>query len=367
MPQLEIPAKELTDVQVSHVSLVKRGAIRLPFRILKSEGDGIMINLTHLFKTDPAVPAIAAVIVNKAVDLEATKARLTKAGFQIETFDESQDGVIIFPQVDELPDVTPGKNGAYIVKMDESLSLILTGVEKAFEPINFDSTSFDEVLAQEGMRPGIHLSMDILGATVSNILAKVEDRPQMVTDLTKALDEFKNHIVDMAQAVPENAFSVDFFKAEIAPVAAPVQAAPAEGTPVAPITPAPTNAPVVETPAEAPAQVPVGDAPAGDPPAEGMEKVIGQMADLAKGITALTAATGKTQEQITALSTRVEDTATLAKSAADAADKVSNTVRGGAEGDPVDNAPVKKAVGEYQGGSNPPLMDTAYPSMNGAH
>ena len=219
MPSLEIDAMELTDVQVSHVSLVKRGAIRLPFKILKAEGDGAMINLSKIFKTDPSVPTVAAVLVNKAADLSIAKARLTKAGFQVETYDDTQDGVIIFPQVDELGDITPGDNGTFIMKMDEMLSCVLTGIEKSFEPINFDSTSFDEVLAQEGMRPGIHLSMDVLGATVSNILAKAEGRDEMVTDLTKTLDEFRDHVVSLAVAVPDTAFSVDFFKAADFPVA----------------------------------------------------------------------------------------------------------------------------------------------------
>ena len=351
MPQFKFEANELTNVQLSHVSLVKRGAIRLPFRILKSEGDGDMINLSKIFKTEPKVPTVAAVLINKAANIETAKARLTKAGFQIETFDDTQDGIIIFPQVEALPDITPGENGVYIVKMDEQLSVILTGVEKAFEPINFDSTSFDEVLAQEGMRPGIHLSMDVLGATVSNILAKAEDRGEMVGDLTKALDEFRDHIVDMAQAVPENAFSVDFFKAAPDEDDKP---APAAETPPAE-TPA-ANAPVSEPPAETPpAEAPAGDPPiAAAPAAAGMSEVVGQMAALAKGIAALTVLTKETSTKVDAQGKRIDETAALAKSASEAANKISNTVRGDADDDP---APVTKGVVDT---SNPPLMDTAF-------
>lgn len=362
MPKLQVDAQELTNVQVSHVSLVKRGAIRIPFRILKSEGDVSMINLTHLFKRDPMVPTVAAVIVNKASDLEVAKARLTKANFQIEKFDDTQEGVIIFPQSDSIEDIIPGKDGAYIVKMDEMLSCVITGVAKAFEPINFDSASFDEVLSQEGMRPGIHLSMDVLGATVSNILAKAEDREEMVTDLSKALDEFKSHIVAMASAVPESAFSIDFFKGEAVKTVAKDEDEPVKAKEDEPVVP------VSDPPKEAePVKAKEGEAPVGDPPKENepiaavadMGPVMKQMADLAKGINAVGVLVKDTAAKVDAQSKRIDETAVLAKSAND---KISRTILGVPDTDPVPvNAQVSKADFDK---ANPPLIDTAYSSLN---
>ena len=46
--KIKTTAKELKNVDVRFISLVKRGANRLPFRILKSEGDSKMIDLTTL-------------------------------------------------------------------------------------------------------------------------------------------------------------------------------------------------------------------------------------------------------------------------------------------------------------------------------
>jgi hypothetical protein len=364
VPQLEFAAKELTDVQVSHVSLVKRGAIRVPFRFLKSDdkGAGVMINLSRLYKTEPQVPMVAAVLVNKAADLNVAKARITKAGFQIETFDDTNEGVILFPQIENPGDITPGENGAYIVKMDEMLSCILTGVEKSFESINFDSTSFDEVMAQEGMRPGVHLSMDILGATVSNIFAKAENQSEMVTDLSKALDEFKTHIVSMAQAVPENAFSIDFFKAEDFVVA---KGEDDENEPAPAPAPAPAAAPAANPDPDPAKQADPDPAP---PPAAagdtGMGAVMGQMANLAKGIADLATLTKATSAKVDAQATQLDETAALAKSASDAANKVSNTIRGGAEVDPTNPAQMSKTEAEAWEKANPPLMDTAMGAVN---
>ena len=46
--KIKTTATELKNVDVRFISLVKRGANRLPFRILKSEGDSKMIDLTTL-------------------------------------------------------------------------------------------------------------------------------------------------------------------------------------------------------------------------------------------------------------------------------------------------------------------------------
>lgn len=46
--KIKTTAKELKNADVRFISLVKRGANRLPFRILKSEGDSQMLDLTTL-------------------------------------------------------------------------------------------------------------------------------------------------------------------------------------------------------------------------------------------------------------------------------------------------------------------------------
>ncbi len=373
MPQFEVQANELTDVKVSHVSLVKHGAIRLPFRILKSEGDETMFNLKTLYKSAASQPTIAAIVVNKSGNLAVAKARIEKAGLQIENFDESQDGVIVFPQVDELGDIKPGENGAYIVKMDEQLSVILTGIEKSFESINFDSTSFDEVMAQEGMRPGVHLSMEILGATVSNIFAKVEDRAEMVTELSKTLDQFKDHILGMAEAVPENAFSVDFFKAsdfaDVGQTDAEREAAAAAEVvaAAAAITAAGTSEAEAAAAAAAIAAVGAQTTQTGDEGSAGntelsagMAQVVGQMSALAKTLTALTEAAKTTATTVTKQGTQIADAVALAKAANDATAKLTNTVAGDAGGDPTPAAASTLVKKSGDIGYEPPLIDTAY-------
>lgn len=335
-----------------------------------------MINLSQIFKTEPQVPMVAAVLVNKAADLNVAKARISKAGFQTETFDDTNDGIVIFPQSDNVKDVVPGKNGAYIIKMDEMISCIVTGVSKSFEAINFDSTSFDEVLSQEGMRPGIHLSMDILSATVSNIFAKAEDRSEMVTNLSKALDEFKSHIVGMAQAVPENAFSIDFFKAsdfsEVAKANADSDKAAADkaAADTAAATAAASSGDTASSQIEPAAAAAAAQAAAGEGNSStenagdtGVGTIMGQMADLAKSIAALTDLTKATSAKVDAQASQLDVTAALAKSASDAANKIGNTIRGGAGADP-NPTEVSKAEAEAQNRANPPLIDTAMGPLN---
>lgn len=213
MPKIAIEANELSQVQVSHISLVKRGANKVPFRMLKSDGGTEMIqfDMKRVFKSQPKTPMVAAILVSKDADLDATKARITKAGFSVEKQTDSDDGVI-FAQSDDK------EIKGIILKMDADVALVLTNVEKAFEPMNLESTSFGEVFAQEGLVPGFRLAVEALQDTFFNVLAKAENPEDLTKDVTRVIGEFSTHMNLLAKAVPPDAFSLDFFKAEAEPV-----------------------------------------------------------------------------------------------------------------------------------------------------
>ena len=70
MRKLQLKATELVDTDVNFVSLVTRGANRIPFRITKE--DEQMLDLhkiaRSLFKTADPKPEIVAVIAQKGAD-----------------------------------------------------------------------------------------------------------------------------------------------------------------------------------------------------------------------------------------------------------------------------------------------------------
>lgn len=49
--------RQMKEAKVNFISLVTRGANRIPFRVLKSQGEDNMLDLTqlrHVFKNEPA-------------------------------------------------------------------------------------------------------------------------------------------------------------------------------------------------------------------------------------------------------------------------------------------------------------------------
>jgi hypothetical protein len=208
MPKLLLEAHELTDADVDFVSLVKRGANRIPFRIVK-EDTSDMLDLhkigRRLFKQADPVPTVVAAVVRKGADLEAVKARLIEAGLSVEHVTE-QDGVLVFAQ----PNAEAFDEG--VVKLDDDVGLVVSGIAKAFESFNFVDTEFGKVFATEAFYPSLHMAKDMLTYTVGNIMSKAESPGAAAEAIAKAVDDFKAYITALAAKIPQHAFKADVLK-----------------------------------------------------------------------------------------------------------------------------------------------------------
>jgi|GEM_PF-2547212 len=72
--------RRLKNAQISFISLVNRGANRIPFRVLKSEGENQMLDLARILKNEPAqVKPQGFAAILKADPFRASKAAPTQA------------------------------------------------------------------------------------------------------------------------------------------------------------------------------------------------------------------------------------------------------------------------------------------------
>ncbi len=218
MPKLQLDVHQLTDGKVSFISIVKAGANRAPVKVIKSEDDddnitpeGKMFDfgkIQFFAKTEPDAPVVSAIIVNKDADLEVAKARITAAGFSVEKM-ETGDTAVVFSQLDEeLPEGTK----VVVIKFGGDLAMTVanvTGLRKMFSDMNFESVDFGEVLSQEGFFPSIHLAGNILEATVGNIMSKAEDAGEAVTNVTAAVNDYRDFITKMVESIPITAFKLE--------------------------------------------------------------------------------------------------------------------------------------------------------------
>jgi hypothetical protein len=201
--KIKVQAKALEDAEVTHVSIVTRGANRIPFRVFKSE-DG-MINLANLFvrKSEPKAPTLAAVItpVEKA---EAMAQVLKDQGYSVtETTKKDEEGIALLSLVEKYDE-----SAVTAFKMSEDAVVLIENVEKAFRGF-IEGTDFNDNMKQAGFFPGMHMASNVLMDTVHNILMEDGEASEVVGKIDEALDAFHQNVLSMAQSIPAEAFKME--------------------------------------------------------------------------------------------------------------------------------------------------------------
>lgn len=218
MTVIAFEATELKDATVERVAMVKRGANRTPFKVLKSE-DGEIMDLNDITrslfakKADPAKPgAVVGVIIHKStVESEVIRDLLING----KLFDadpatlvkSEKDGTIRMVKADV-------KDAAdlVLVKAADDVVLVVSGAEafkKEFTSYNFDSTMFQEIAAQGTYYPSVYMASDMLGNAISNIMEKVDNPKDAATQVAKACKDFGDYVTTLTKALPTKAFKAD--------------------------------------------------------------------------------------------------------------------------------------------------------------
>lgn len=197
-------ATELVGTDVERVALVKKGAARLPFRITKSE-DQPMLDLTKLglgFLKSERKAGVLAAVVRKGADLAAITPILTASGLSVEK-QEEKEGMIVFAQTG-VDDFETG-----VVRINDDLGLVVSGLTKAFSSYDFESTSFGDVFKAGSFYPSIRVAQEMLTDTIHNIMYDASSPTEATAAVTKAVDEFKEYTAALASALPVHAFKAD--------------------------------------------------------------------------------------------------------------------------------------------------------------
>lgn len=246
MSDIKLQATKMTDASVSFISLVNRGANRIPFKIVKMEKDMSKpfagLDLGAVFRTAKAdkgaKPAVVAVACMKGDHLEALKTKLVEAGFTVENMVEKEDGSVLFTQ-DGV--VLKDDDQHTIVRLNDDVLL----VTKGFNPynmdyVNDDAVSFADKCAAQGFYPGVSSMLDTMGDAVRTMVYASANPSDAKTAVSKLFDEAKAYALSFVGQLPVSAFKMDgpamakSVKAEPEPAtAATTEADPAAEDPAA--------------------------------------------------------------------------------------------------------------------------------------
>jgi hypothetical protein len=198
-----VEATELLDPDVQFISLVKRGANRIPFRITKSEKDSMInLDLSRIFKREKP-PTILAVVVNKAEVSEDVQSIIKEAGYSIDS-SEVKEGCTIFKQFESL-------EGAVPVKLNDDLVLLVkeddmvTGVTKAEESW---AGEFYESMQCDGYYAAFGPAASYMTSTLSYALYKAESVDEAKKAASEIIGAFTDYTLGMIGAIPASAFKM---------------------------------------------------------------------------------------------------------------------------------------------------------------
>jgi putative lipoic acid-binding regulatory protein len=205
---IKLNVTELLEADVNYISLVKRGANQVPFKVLKSDNtlEGIsMINLGlgNLFtaKKSDNTAKIVSVIV-KSNDIELLKPQIIEAGYKVDDFEEAE-GLVIFKQ-----DGYISEGDVTIIKVNEDIACTVTNVAKSFCP--YDSgLSFMDKVSSQGFMPSVGIGVNALHDSMYDALYSEGDKDAVVTSITKHLSDFSDYVTTLAKDIPVAVFKME--------------------------------------------------------------------------------------------------------------------------------------------------------------
>jgi hypothetical protein len=207
MPKLEMKATELQETDVNFVSLVKRGANRIPFRITKGDEpmDLYKIGRMLLNKGEPEMPEVVAAIVQPGIDATALAKTFKEAGLDPQLYSPvEKDGVVVIAKenADQAKDTV-------VIKANDGVAFVVSNMKKAFMDYDYESKDFLTVLKTNGFYPTLCAAHDAFATTVSNILYEAASPSEAAQGISKAADDFKSYVTAMASSLPVQAFKMD--------------------------------------------------------------------------------------------------------------------------------------------------------------
>lgn len=215
MPKIKLKLDELHDGDITWISMVERGANRVPIKITKADEseDGGMIDIAkQLFTKQDGQEAkkvgdawgVAAVVIRKDVDSQKLIDEIRKIhGIATGDIQETEDAFILKQDghsIDETDLVA--------LKLNDDIAVFLSNAKKFFDPFS-DSTGFGENMATAGFFPGLQMSFEALMKTAMGIMRSADKKKDARGLLDKAMDDHKKFVMGLAQNLPDTAFKLE--------------------------------------------------------------------------------------------------------------------------------------------------------------
>jgi hypothetical protein len=370
---LELEAQELVNGRVSFLSLVKRGANALPFKLLKADtmeetpmATDLDLKGISLNPPPASAPRMSAVLVTKG-ESATYEPSLLALGYTIVKVDTETN-----PEHDiiHLVEGVDTRN-AVVLKASDDVGYVVENVKKYFSSYPND-TKFSANINGAMFFPGFRTASDVLVETVWALMDEVESEGAPPTDkIKKALKEYNDYVLTLVAAIPSKCFKMDTLTST-PPAPAEETTIQKEESPMATTTEehvekaAAAICPDCKKPGcagdctEGKAAKACGgkakkeeDESTGITPIAADQAVAKADTSLLDAVTALTAMVTTMVTKMDALATRQEaveaNVTATASTVTKSMEKINTTVLGGAGGENISSTPVKKGDDLWEG------------------
>jgi flagellin-like hook-associated protein FlgL len=215
--RIKTTLKEMKNADVRFISLVTRGANRIPFRIIKSDKESGMIdlgNIKRVLKGEKVTPksqapeVVAVVVMDHGEDtLEGVKKALADNGLPFDKATKNEDGTVVLSSGDLPAD-------AHIVRLSEDMAVVMKDFSPYSEELS-NSTDFNEVMAAQGYYQGIRTACDAVVSTISNILYNADSGVDASSKVGDVLSKFSTYVTTLTKGLPTSAFKAEVAVAEV--------------------------------------------------------------------------------------------------------------------------------------------------------
>lgn len=208
--KIELKAQQLTGTTIDKVSLVKHGANRKPFAILKAEPlpeDGSLNKLadrvSKMFEPKGA-PKITAVYVNKA-EAKRLFPVLKAHGFRVEPEHAAllDNNVVVLKQDGYVDD-----GDGSLVALTDDLALGFDRVVKDFCSWHA-SSDFSTTLSTQTFYPSVRMAMDALMETLWACAAESKTQEAFTAGVETATKAFAKHVAGLSKVLPVEVFKME--------------------------------------------------------------------------------------------------------------------------------------------------------------
>jgi hypothetical protein len=204
---MKIKLTEMKNADVRFISLVKRGANRIPFRVIKSLKESEMSldlsSIRRTIKADKPVPTVVGLVVNTADEAhlsfisEAVKA----AGYDVEKIHKYEDGTTMFAQGD-----LPNEGEGTLVRLSDDLVVVVKNGDEQVEAL-VDNADLNEALQTEGFFFGPSIATKALQETMDAILKS--DTADKAAAIKAASEKFQGYMSALTALIPSSALKLE--------------------------------------------------------------------------------------------------------------------------------------------------------------